>query len=375
MILVTGDLAPIGSAESSADKPYSLMIDNKMIEFFNQQDIRITNLEAPLTTSSSKILKSGPHLKANPLSIKLLKDLKFDIASLSNNHIRDYGDAGVLETIETCSRNEIKTVGAGQNIKAAAAPIIFELRGHKIAILNFSESEFNTAGDAHAGSNPDDPIHIWRSIQQVKKDADILLIVMHGGKELYPYPTPYQMKLYRFIAELGAHAVIGHHSHVIGGYEIYQGVPIIYSIGNFLFDEPGNVPEWYLGAIAQITIDIESHLLTTDFHYVELCENELKLISEKDLINTSGSHKAMELIDESQVYSNWQRIIEEQSQRTIKSILNLSKFERILLKLKLKNLNPDNKYLISMGNKFRCETHRRIAMDVIHYYTNKRNKK
>jgi poly-gamma-glutamate synthesis protein (capsule biosynthesis protein) len=302
-----------------------------------------------------------------------LKDLKVDIAVLSNNHIRDYDDAGVLETIETCSKSKIKTVGAGRNFHEAAAPLIIESGGHKIAILNFSESEFNTAGDDYAGSNPDEPIHIWKSIQQVKKDAEILLAVMHGGKELYPYPTPYQMKLYRFIAELGAHAVIGHHSHVIGGYEVYQGVPIIYSLGNFIFDEPGNVPEWYLGAIAKITIDIESHILSSDFRYVELSENELKLVSENELSSTSGSYRAMKVIDESEVYINWQRIIKEQSHRTIKSILNLSVVERILLKFKIKKLNPDEKYLISIGNRFRCETHRRFTIDTIQNYKNKRD--
>jgi poly-gamma-glutamate synthesis protein (capsule biosynthesis protein) len=104
-LLFTGDLAPINSAESKQNKEYQIIIDEKINQLFQSHDLRICNLESPLTNSSDKIRKTGPHLKADPFSIKLVNDLDIDVTCLSNNHIRDYGEQGIRDTLEICQSN------------------------------------------------------------------------------------------------------------------------------------------------------------------------------------------------------------------------------------------------------------------------------
>ncbi|MCF8367434.1 MAG: CapA family protein [Bacteroidales bacterium] len=362
-ILFTGDLAPLGGLKKVGSNLSNNIVDKRIYGLFNKTDINIVNLETPMTNASINIEKSGPHLKSKPSNIEVLKNLQVNIACLSNNHIRDFGDSGVIETIEVCKNAGVKTVGAGVNAEEAAKPLFIEAQNKKICFLNFSESEFNYATDFRAGSNPDEIINIINSIKAVTKKCDYIIVVLHGGKEMHPHPTPYQLKLFRFIADQGVHAIIGHHTHVIGGYEVYNGIPIVYSLGNFLFDEPGNAEAWYYGAIAFLGIETESNTIRIDFKYVKLENGKLVLLSEpfKDF--------RMKAISEDQVNTAWQNLIQKQGVGTIKSILNLSLMERLLLKLKLKNLSSYKSKLIPLGNRMRCKTHQMFTIDAIDHFT------
>lgn len=363
-ILFTGDIALVGAAESSARKKYELSISKEIFSIFQNADISVVNLETPLTEQGKKISKTGPHLRANPFSIKLLIDLGINAACLSNNHIRDYGDQGVIDTLRTCSVNGLKTVGAGNNIDDASAPIVYEVESKRIAILNFSESEFNHATKSRAGSNPDDLIHIYDCITHVRKKADYIFVVMHGGKEMYPYPTPYQQKLYRHIIDLGASSVIGHHSHVLGGYEYYKEKPIIFSLGNFIFDEPGNPKEWYTGAIAEfiisgLTIDLNFHKIVQDKNFLNLTDTQNASFSTKE-------RGFMHEVDQELIKRQWIELIDSINRNTFASVLNFNRIQRALLKLKLKKLSKkDYQYLLRLGNKMRCSTHRFELIDLI----------
>lgn len=370
-ILFTGDFAPIGIAEKKEGLPVLLKIDPSMESLFKSVNLRITNLECPLTLSEDKIAKTGPHLKAHPRSVEILNRLDIDVVCLSNNHIRDYGDAGVLDTIETCKTAKIKTVGAGKNNEDASKPLILNIKSKRIAILNFSESEYNQSGETQAGSNPDDVIHIWRSIQEVKPQSDHQIVIMHGGKEMHPYPTPYQVNLYRFIADQGVDAIIGHHTHVIGGYEIYENTPIVYSLGNFLFDEAGNPPDWYHGALAKITLGCEYKETGLEFFHIGFQDHFLKL---KESFNT-GNHNIkpsfIQPINDSEVTLQWDRLIEKQYFGVVKSLLNLNIVQRVLIKFRLITLPNKKNFLMSLRNRFRCHTHRHFTHDSIHHYLSK----
>ncbi len=145
----------------------------------------------------------------------------------------------------------------------------------------FQKSEYNYATSTRAGSNPDEALHVWEWITKTRSKCDFLVVIMHGGKEMHPYPTPYQMKLFRFIIDIGADAVIGHHSHVIGGYEIYHHKPIIYSLGNFLFDEEDNPPDWYRGAVAEIIYHSKNDFRLS-FYLTKLENNMLFVVSKQN---------------------------------------------------------------------------------------------
>ena len=128
------------------------------------------------------------------------------------------------------------TVGAGDNLQQASKPLYIKIKNKTIAILNFAEQEFSVAGKNTAGANPLNIIDNYHSIQDAKQQADILLVIVHGGHEGYPLPSPRMVQTYRFFAEIGASVVVGHHTHCASGFEVYHGVPIFYSLGNFIFD-------------------------------------------------------------------------------------------------------------------------------------------
>ncbi len=366
-LLFTGDLVPM-SLDANAAKPF-IRLDESLFKLFDSVDMRITNLECPVTDCEKKIEKTGPPLKAAPADIWLLNDLRIDLACLSNNHIRDYGDRGVLDTISLCKENNILTVGAGKNSDEAAKIQYVDFQGRKIAFLNFSESEYNFSTPTRAGSNPDDPIHIWNSFQEAQKKSDYQIVVMHGGKEMYSLPTPYQVKLFRYVAGLGATAVIGHHTHVIGGYEIYKGTPIVYSLGNFIFDEPGNPPAWGEGALANITLNVDDGKAMLDFYKVETQDKTVSITASQQ-ISKGQRDEFMKHIDLERVETAWREIIRKQYIGVIKNVSNLSLPDRILLKLKIKKLG-NKPYLLALANRFRCQTHRIFTHDAIEYFIKK----
>jgi len=369
-LLFSGDFAPIGVAEVTPEKSSRLIIDNSLNDVINDCDIWVINLECPLTKSENKIAKTGPHLKAHPLSIKALKKLNVNIACLSNNHIRDYNDEGVSDTIELCKQHGIRTVGAGENKFEASAPLYIKIKGKVIAILNFSESEFNYADEKRAGSNPDDPIHIWRSIQTVKLNSDYQVVVMHGGKEKHPFPTPFQLDLFRFIADQGVNAVVGHHTHDIGGYEIYNNVPIVYSLGNFIFDDGNLSAAWHKGALLRLEIYPEGNCSCT-LYQTHFNGDTLKIVNELKPGTTDIDNTFMKEIDIREVQDEWKKAIFKEAKNLVKSQLNLSKLRRGFWKCGFRYLTKREKhFLLSSLNRYQCKTHRELSISAIHYSLN-----
>src|SRR5690606_22347516 len=102
--------------------------------------------------------------------------------------------------------------------------------------------------------NPIDIIDNVKQINEARGIADYVFVIVHGGHEFFNLPSPRMQKLYRFYAEQGADIVIGHHTHCIGGYETYKGVPIYYSLGNFLFTKQNPYEDWYLGLVLEVEI-------------------------------------------------------------------------------------------------------------------------
>ena len=132
--LITGDLV--------INHPYNTSnIDQNIIDLFERSNLNIVNLEAPVTTSTSKIIKTGTHLKSDKEStLQVLKTLDVDVVTLANNHVLDYDEQGVAETLEFCKENNIKTVGAGMNLKEASQTLYIDSDEGKIAIVNFAEN-------------------------------------------------------------------------------------------------------------------------------------------------------------------------------------------------------------------------------------------
>jgi hypothetical protein len=249
---ITGDFCPEGIMLKSNPEADKML--GKLASVFRSADINITNLECPLTSKKTGIRKSGPHLKAGKEAAVLLRELGFQAVTLANNHIMDYGSEGLNDTLAALSENGVLHTGAGQNLCEAEKPLIVEVKGKRVALLNFASHEFSIAGKHKAGANPVDVIGNHRQIMDAKAVSDYQIVIVHTGIEHYSYPTPGMQKLFRFYATLGVSAVVGHHSHCTSGYELYQGVPVFYGLGNFIFKGEGNSAAWNEGLVLQIDL-------------------------------------------------------------------------------------------------------------------------
>src|SRR5690606_17937937 len=247
-ILITGDIV--------ISKPYSFsQISDEIRDVFSQSDYNIVNLEAPVTESTSKILKTGPHLKSEKEStLEVLKALNINLCTLANNHVLDYDEQGVLDTINFCKEHNIQTVGAGKNKEEASRTLYLETKAGKIGIINIAENEWSSATDTSAGANGMDLIDDVKQIQEAKKKSDFVFVIVHGGHEYYNLPSPRMQKQYRFYIDNGADIVVGHHTHCISGMETYKGKQIYYSLGNFLFTKTSIYDDWYKGIVLKIEV-------------------------------------------------------------------------------------------------------------------------
>jgi len=287
-ILIAGDFSPTSRVAELdyADTPVCSSVFGGVADIIESADLSIVHLECPLTTQQAAITKSGPLLVGKPEAVKLIKAGGFDVVTLAGNHILDMGPMGLQDTVRVCHEHNLKTVGVGDGLDAAGQPLRVDLKeGRTLALLNYTEVEFSIAGERCPGANPWDPIKAFYDIQQMKADGvELIVVIVHGGTEYYPYPSPERVKQFRFIADAGASAIVSHHSHCSTGYETYQGVPIFYGLGNFLFDRVGKPkPGWHDGYMVKLLVD-ESGIHDFEVIPYTQCRSECKveLMSDSD---------------------------------------------------------------------------------------------
>lgn len=250
-VVIAGDCCPWENGTDKLQDGKGNDILEAVKPFIDSADLRFIQFETPLADGNSPIDKSGPNLRCPEICRELLRG-NFDVALLANNHIGDHGSGACLNTIRALKETGLKTVGAGENLKAAAEPLYLETHGARIAVLNFAEHEFGSATAQDAGCAVLDPLSNIAAIEAAKKDADLVFVIVHGGHERNPFPSPRMIRTYRAFAEAGAAMVINIHTHCPGGIEIWQGCPIVYCPGNFYFPwrDLGSdhlLPTWWLG--------------------------------------------------------------------------------------------------------------------------------
>ena len=240
-ILIGGDIFPTPSneqlfCEGNAEK----LIGKELLEDFSAADFRMFNLEGPLIEEKTPIAKSGPVFGAPAGTVNGLKNMNINLISIANNHIFDNGEAGLKSTIKTLAENNIDCTGSGNCLKEASKPYLFMLNGITIGVYSCAESEFSIATESGCGANPFDPLESLDDIAKLRENCDYLIVLYHGGKEFYRYPSPYLQKVCRKIVDKGADIVLTQHSHCIGCMEEYQGSTIVYGQGNFLLARAEN---------------------------------------------------------------------------------------------------------------------------------------
>lgn len=203
----------------------------------NIADYAIVNYESPVVLGDYQpIRKCGPNLHSDETGVEAVKSTGFGMVTLANNHTYDFGAEGLRNTIETCHKYGIDTVGVGRNLKEAQQPFYKDIDGKALAVINCCEHEFSIAEDDKPGANPLNPVEQYYQIQEARRNADHVLVIVHGGHEHFQLPSLRMQETYRFFIDAGADSVVNHHQHCYSGYEVYNGKPIFYGLGNFCFD-------------------------------------------------------------------------------------------------------------------------------------------
>jgi poly-gamma-glutamate synthesis protein (capsule biosynthesis protein) len=226
------------------------------IKFFapllDAADIRVGNLECVVATKGTPEPDKPYAFRAHPRTLKILKR-HFDALSLANNHSGDYGPVAFGEMLDLLDGQKISYFGGGRNLAQAHTPLVIERNGLRIALLGYNEF-FPRSFEADF----DKPGIAWSEDEQVRLDiqtartvyhADLVIPVMHWGWEHERVASARQLQLARLMIDAGADAVVGGHPHVTQNVEQYQGKPIIYSLGNFVFDgfsDKANNTGWLL---------------------------------------------------------------------------------------------------------------------------------
>lgn len=236
-ILIAGDFVPSNRIKAQVESGcFNFLSEVRPI--INSVDYAIVNLECPIVLRDAKpIDKTGPNIRAHEKLLECILDNGFKCVTLANNHFRDYGQIGVEDTLNSCQSYGIDSVGGGRTLQEAEKILYKNIDGKRLAIINVCESEWSIASEDYGGAAPLNPVRNFYAIQEARKQADSLIVIVHGGVEHYQYPTPRMIETYRFFIDAGADAVINHHQHCFSGYEVYNRKPIIYGLGNFCFDQ------------------------------------------------------------------------------------------------------------------------------------------
>jgi hypothetical protein len=236
-----------------------------MRELVSGADIAIANFENP-APDNFRYHTKGTVFSADPKLIKGLADAGIDYVGIANNHIGDAGRAGILQTIANLKADGIVSSGAGKNTTAAHKPALLTAGGVKVAILAYDTiARYYAAGSARAGSAILSAKSLKVDVAAARKaGAKVVIVFPHWGTEYDPTPFKGQQSLARAAIDAGADMVIGNHAHWAGAMETYEGKPIWYALGNFVFDQTWSEPT------------MEGMTLELTFHGADLAQARMR---------------------------------------------------------------------------------------------------
>lgn len=231
-----------------------------------EADITFGQLETNFSERGTPLVSCARPLRAHPRNVSALAFAGFDIVSMAGNHVLDYGTEALTETMEVLERNNIRTVGAGQNIAEARSPVVIERKGIRVVFLAYNSIlphrywadekrpgcapvRITTSYEPYENGQPGCPVKILThanrdDLEAMKSDianaktlADVVVVSLHGGLHLEPATLPtYQPEVARAAVDAGADLILGTHAHILKGMEIYKGKLITYCLSNFAFD-------------------------------------------------------------------------------------------------------------------------------------------
>lgn len=259
-IVFTGDVLLSSYVQNNYDSGgISGVLDQELLNLLNGADITMINNEFPFSTRGTQAEDKQYTFRVNPSYVTALQEMGVDVAGLANNHVLDYGTDALEDTFTTLENAGIAYTGAGRSYEDACRLIRFEKNGKSFGFLAASRVipvvSWNVENGAPGVFCTYDTTHLVEEIKKAKQQCDYVFVAVHWGVEHTDELTGYQPVMARQFIDAGADGVIGSHPHVLQGMEFYQGKPIFYSLGNFIFNR-----EIERTAAVEITVTPENEM-------------------------------------------------------------------------------------------------------------------
>ncbi len=201
----------------------------------------LANLECSITSSKDARANKKYNIRSSPEALAVF-DRRF-VLSLANNHIMDFGERGLLDTLEALDSRGLVYAGAGRTLDEARRPAVVEVEGIKIGVVCAADPRYQPAGPAQAGTCPATPELLRESLSDLRGRADAVAVSLHIGMEFVSVPTPFMRRIADLCLAEGARLVVFHHSHCLSGWTRNDGGVVIWSTGNYFF--PYIIPKGY----------------------------------------------------------------------------------------------------------------------------------
>lgn len=235
------------------------ILSEETVNILKNSNITIANNEFTISNRGEKMPGKYYTFRGVPENLNIYKEMGIDLVTLANNHVYDFGEIAFQDTLESLKQYQIPYIGAGKNIEEAIQPYYFIINGYKIAFLNATRAEkFILTPGATTNSSGVfrcyNPSLLINQIEKVKQTSDIVVTLLHWGKEDSTDLEEVQSETAKKYIEAGSDIIIGTHAHILQGIDFYQGKAIIYNLGDFIFNN-----ETKDTAIFQLTVDNEKN--------------------------------------------------------------------------------------------------------------------
>ena len=217
------------------------ILGKEVVDELAGADLSIANSEFTVSDRGEKLAGKLYNFKASPTRLSIYEEMGIDLVTLANNHVYDFGEYAFLDMLESFDKYEIPHIGAGRNLEEASKPYYFILNGYKVAFVNANRSEKNIMTPGATDTEPGvlrcyDPTYFTNLIKDTKKDSDILIALIHWGREDSHELEDVQIETSKMYIDAGADLIVGSHAHVLQGVDFYKDKAIIYNLGDFIFN-------------------------------------------------------------------------------------------------------------------------------------------
>ena len=217
------------------------ILSEDVVKIMNDSSVMIVNSEFTVSNRGTPIKGKQYTFRAKPERLKIYYEMGVDMVTLANNHVYDYGSVAFNDMLKAFKEYKIPYIGAGKNLSEASREYYFIVNGYKIAFVNGSRAEkYRLTPGATENSGGIflcyDTTNMVNKIKEVRKESDYVITIVHYGKENSHELEKEQIKSSYEYIDAGSDVIVGHHAHTLQGVEYYKNKPIIYNLGNFIFN-------------------------------------------------------------------------------------------------------------------------------------------